>query len=359
MSATARLSGWLKKSAAHEPVAPAGDVRALVKRQLFEDIGDFLRIHDLEVSDRNFAVARAYFTGDPAVAPQIEALLREHGRLSDAMLAAIGAPREGALSAELVDAAAAQLSTQLGKCLAIVGDSRVLSEDYEASLAIETISVVSDPVGAFERIMRLTRQLVDATRTMEGRLDTARRETGRLRASLERARREADRDHLTGLPNRRHFEARLNALAVDGGGCVALCDVDDFKEINDRHGHTTGDRVLRFIGSFLDRTLGKDVVVARYGGEEFVCLFKTQTVEQAMALLEGARLGLLARELVNKDTDEPIGRLTFSAGVAALGTTPHDAVGRADEALYAAKRAGKNRLVAAGATIHLVPAIEE
>jgi diguanylate cyclase len=179
-------------------------------------------------------------------------------------------------------------------------------------------------------------------------LERTRREADSLRRDLRQARRAAERDHLTGLPNRRALEAALRALdAGDTPATVALCDIDDFKQVNDRFGHAAGDRVLRFVAGFLERELGGDVLVARHGGEEFACLFRRADSRAAMARLDTARERLSARSLVNQETGLAFDRVTFSAGVAPLGEDGGAAaLAEADLALYAAKHAGKNRVCA-------------
>jgi len=150
---------------------------------------------------------------------------------------------------------------------------------------------------------------------------------------------EARRDALTGLPNRRAFEERL--AASDGETAVALIDVDDFKDVNDRHGHAVGDAVLRQIARIAQRPLRTSDDVYRLGGDE-LALVVAGTAAEAGRLVERIREAVL-----NVGRAGPLP--TLSAGVAAF---PRDAgrveelLEKADAALYAAKRAGKNRVAA-------------
>jgi diguanylate cyclase len=148
------------------------------------------------------------------------------------------------------------------------------------------------------------------------------------------------------LPNRRSFESRLrNVLAEPGPrrAAVALIDIDDFKQVNDRFGHPAGDRVLKFVAGFLRAQLRRKVLVARYGGEEFALLFDEMSLEEAATALDDVRDRLSRRSLVHQDSGEAIGRVTFSAGIVAVGGGD-DVLHAADLALYAAKNAGKNRV---------------
>ncbi|GAA3442398.1 diguanylate cyclase [Planomonospora venezuelensis] len=171
-----------------------------------------------------------------------------------------------------------------------------------------------------------------------------------LRADLAE---QAVRDALTGLYNRRHLMEVLRrevALAAAGGGplSVALLDVDHFKQVNDGYGHGVGDEVLVRFAGLLSGQAGPRDVVARYGGEEFVVVFPGATGEQARARTEAlrARVAGEAARIGGHDL-----HVTFSAGVAMLtgGQGPDGLLHSADEALYAAKRGGRDRVELAAA----------
>lgn len=154
-------------------------------------------------------------------------------------------------------------------------------------------------------------------------------------------------DPLTGLPNRRALTMALDmaleqhAAGRGKGVSVAVVDVDHFKVINDVHGHATGDEVLVALADTL-RAHSADGMAARYGGEEFVILFPDSTGEQARAQCEFLRTAA---------TSLPVDlAVTVSIGVAECrrrDDTAEDAFRRADQALYAAKRGGRDRVVLA------------
>ncbi|MEO6909670.1 MAG: diguanylate cyclase [Edaphobacter sp.] len=154
-------------------------------------------------------------------------------------------------------------------------------------------------------------------------------------------------DGLTGLRNRRAFEERLGmefsmARRRKRELSVLLIDVDDFKRINDRWGHAAGDEVLRRLGMIRRTTVRLPDLPARYGGEEFVVLLPESGEESALGLARRIMARMAAEEWVY----EP---LTISIGMAAMNDSlvnGHQLVEMADEALYAAKRAGKNRVMA-------------
>jgi diguanylate cyclase len=140
-------------------------------------------------------------------------------------------------------------------------------------------------------------------------------------------------------------------VAGDDSGplTLALCDIDNFKAINDGHGHETGDRVLRFVAQLLREQLDRRAFVARYGGEEFVCLFQGVGVDAAVAALDAARIALSHRSLRDQSSGAAIGAITFSAGVAAADGDATAALREADSLLYAAKRQGKDQILARAA----------
>jgi diguanylate cyclase (GGDEF)-like protein len=163
----------------------------------------------------------------------------------------------------------------------------------------------------------------------------------------------ADIDGLTGVNNKRYFKKRLQdeAHKADAGSPLSLLllDIDHFKHYNDTNGHLDGDDVLRKVGQLLKGAVRDDDVVARYGGEEFVVVYPGTGKEDAVRLAEGIREAV-AFQVFPNGVRQPSGALTISGGVA---TFPEDAqsavelVRSADQALYDAKAAGRNRIVAA------------
>lgn len=175
-----------------------------------------------------------------------------------------------------------------------------------------------------------------------------------LRA-LALARDRALRDDLTGVLNRRFLGEVLpkfvgQALRAEQPLSVVMADVDHFKRVNDQLGHAAGDRVLRTVAQALRARLREGDLVLRYGGEEFVLLLPQTPLDQAMHLAERLRHGL--EHLDWEEAGLPQGmRITSSFGVATLPQHTREGerlLAVADQALYAAKEQGRNRVVAAG-----------
>jgi len=160
---------------------------------------------------------------------------------------------------------------------------------------------------------------------------------------------EASTDALTGLPNRRYFDEFCGLLArrrrAEDAVGVLMIDIDKFKSLNDRFGHAAGDEVLKAVGGAIVRALRDDDVPARYGGEEFVVLLRNPTGPVALEIGERVRAAVASLDLSRLR----IPGVTVSVGVA---VTDHDdqpignLIEDADRALYRAKRAGRNRVVA-------------
>ncbi|MDB5678796.1 GGDEF domain-containing protein [Sphingomonas bacterium] len=201
-----------------------------------------------------------------------------------------------------------------------------------------------------EDITRMATTMLDRVQAAEERLATATVEAEALRVELEAARDDARRDPLTGLANRRALEDAFAAASEENVPiCIALCDIDRFKSVNDRFGHAVGDRVLKAIAEALREACGEHLV-ARYGGEEFAILFTGVTVDAAVATLDGARGAVAAKRYRLRETDAPLGAVTFSGGVSVheAGEVMGSVMGRADRLLYAAKHAGRNQIKAGG-----------
>jgi two-component system, cell cycle response regulator len=178
----------------------------------------------------------------------------------------------------------------------------------------------------------------------------------RLQDELEQKNRELERlsisDGLTGLFNHRHVQHLLEeeferAVRTRGRLTVAMLDLDRFKAVNDTFGHQAGDRILQELAELLRREAREVDKLGRYGGEEFILLLPDTGIEDAAVLLERVRRSV-ARFPFPVGTDEPH-RMTVSAGIASF---PYPGVGDAqallgfaDQALYAAKDAGRNRVV--------------
>lgn len=156
-------------------------------------------------------------------------------------------------------------------------------------------------------------------------------------------------DPLTGALNRRGLDRRfpLHDTADDGVVCVAVADIDHFKDINDEYGHAVGDEVLKVVTKRIASVLRASDAIVRYGGEEFVLLLPAIGVQRATRVGERARAAVADSPIVVGDAKISV---TVSVGVAEgrPAEARDDLLRRADAAMYEAKRAGRNRVVVAG-----------
>ncbi len=249
----------------------------------------------------------------------------------------------GATPAQLLRTRALNMIHPIDRDLAMIAH-RDAVRDPAGTQIFEYRAQVSG--GAFCWFESHIRAVVDDHGTVTGTMamirDVSHRKT--IEAELSRA---ASTDPLTGLVNRRVFDAALAVqveIGAGGGiaGCVAVFDIDHFKSVNDRFGHGTGDHVLQAFARIARSAVREGDIVARLGGEEFGVLFPATGIEQAQSLCERLRTTLSATTLRHGSAAV---ELTVSAGIAAIGgaTSAAAVLRAADIALYRAKADGRDR----------------
>lgn len=210
-----------------------------------------------------------------------------------------------------------------------------------------------------EEVRTIVETIVKATHKMEGQnsdlerqLRESQAQIEELHSSLESIRFESLTDQLTGLANRKRFDESLRKAineAEETGNplCLAMADVDHFKKFNDTFGHQTGDQVLRLVAATMKSNVKGRDTAARYGGEEFGLIMPATSLEAGRTVCDQIRQVVRAKELVKRSTGESLGRITISFGIALFrsGEPVESLIERADEALYAAKRAGRDRVL--------------
>jgi diguanylate cyclase (GGDEF)-like protein len=204
-----------------------------------------------------------------------------------------------------------------------------------------------EPVG-WAVVARDVTALNDQRRELQETNDRLREQVATIEALRANLAEQAVRDTLTGLHNRRFLMESLQRemrLAASEGSplSVALLDIDHFKQINDRYGHGAGDQVLTRFAKLVSGRIRQDDVVARYGGEEFVIVLPGATGEQAMERVDALRAWVAAGRMPAAGRTLTV---TFSSGIASLTgkQSPEELLHAADEALYEAKRAGRNQV---------------
>jgi len=359
-----RLLGWLglKSARGHDDApgavaAQMGEARDRpheVRSQLAHSIMSFLLDNDLDISPANLVLAHGAFSGtNPKLARQFAARSQSAEGITQPWLDELVAHEPEQQGRADLDRLMTKLETDLDSFQASTRQARSVTSDYGVELAqhVSDLEQVEKTGRIVSNLAVLARTMLERTRKAEDDMHRSEEEAKALRRSLARAKRDAEIDYLTGLPNRRAFEALLDrhhgeARAACEALSVAFCDIDEFKKINDVHGHDAGDRVIKMIADTLAHISNDHCHVARHGGEEFVMLFRGLTPSEAAKQLDDARERLSARRLINRKTDEPFGQITFSGGVADVFgyADPRAALKAADEALYRAKESGRNRI---------------
>jgi len=199
-------------------------------------------------------------------------------------------------------------------------------------------------------IMQDTQTMHHSVETLQGKLHESKGEVEKLQQELLNARSEALMDPLTGVFNRRGFEAQMKNLAANAdlqGKKVSflMLDIDFFKKVNDTYGHLFGDKVIRGIAEALKAKVKGQDSVARMGGEEFAVILPDTPLQGAYAVAEHIRQVIEKGKIRRLDKAETVEGITISIGIANCDICGDwtDALRKADEALYASKTQGRNR----------------
>ncbi len=258
---------------------------------------------------------------------------------------------------ERINAVSELMSKNIDSMQTAIHDASESAESYSGSLQQASTSLDGDIDPSALRaltqhLLSETKQMQETNKELEKRLENSRDDVTLLQHDLEEMRRESMTDSLTQIYNRKCFDQQLNKriLEAQKNGtplCLIILDIDHFKNFNDKFGHQTGDQVLRLVAMTLSaNTKGKDMA-ARYGGEEFAIILPDIELKDAARLSDTIRKTIQSKELLKRSTNEKLGRITASFGVARLGESDNatSLIERADRALYAAKRSGRNRVV--------------
>ena len=218
-------------------------------------------------------------------------------------------------------------------------------------LNLKDYDKISDLAQLKKEITEELSRVLNNNNKIHSNITEAQEAVKRLQSKMEEVADMATIDELTGLYNRRALFGRLTeehsrAERYGQGFSLLLIDIDDFKNVNDEHGHQVGDGILRGFGAFLRHNLRDSDFPARFGGEEFICLLPSTDIDQAVQAANKICQLLTKSTLSSKKIDVTL-RITVSIGVAAWtsGDDIDNLIKRADDALFLAKRRGKNQIV--------------
>jgi diguanylate cyclase len=295
-----------------------------------------------------------YFEGDPVITRAIDSV---KGNLTEDVCQQIynkylstGGQDEAVLKvSDQVQHSIAELATILKTVNSATAEYGQTLEDVSEN--IRQAETLEDLGAVVAEILEDTRRMVEKNQTLEGQLNSSSRQVSELKQYLETVKKEATTDGLTGVANRKAFDRTVADAVADAEEhgkklILMMIDIDHFKKFNDTYGHQTGDQVLRLVArTLVSNVKGRDTA-ARFGGEEFAILLPDTALAAGLKVAETLRVSVEERELVNKSSQQNLGTLTISLGVAEYrkGEGVDGLIARADGALYDAKKSGRNRV---------------
>ncbi len=293
-------------------------------------------------------------TPDSALAQEIRRLTEAGEHISDSVAEGLAKRFLTHGGDDTVGDEGFKLMRELASVSELAAEARKSHKAYGQVLAAATQDMSSSDIKGLEALVsalsQATKGALDEYSSLEIRLSKANSEASRLHRRIDQMRMETVTDALTGLANRKALDLALDRLCAEAGESgpltLAFIDIDHFKKFNDNWGHQTGDQVLRYVSGVLARSCSAPRLPARYGGEEFVILFPGESAQPVEQLVNELREEISARALHRRSTNEYLGSVTMSAGIAQRlsGETGLELLSRADDALYRAKNEGRNRV---------------
>lgn len=295
---------------------------------------------------------------NPSVVQGIDAIISAGGKFSPQVLKGL---RENTVVPEQDSQAMEQVSSNIARTLdEVTGKLAAAGKktgDYGRTLTAASggLTASSSPNALrmlVDGLISATKSMQSHTQELEGELQKSASQIAELKEQLTVVRQETRIDPLTGIANRRTFDVELENAVTDwhdncAPTCLLMVDIDHFKRFNDTWGHQTGDQVLRLVAACISENIKGRDTAARYGGEEFAIILRYTRIDDAVGLANQIRNSIECRKLIKKSTGDILGSITVSIGVAEIGEGEggEGLIHRADESLYRAKRAGRNRVV--------------
>lgn len=318
-----------------------------------------MKTHHVIANPRNYMIWYDYCSGhNPGLARAIDALIGQGEKIDSSACDDIYNEfycfdQEGAVIRE----ASTRFQANLGQVLEMLSDANDGVERYGDALEMFSGKVEAGANGddlrkLVEGMLRETHDMKEQNTVLRSQLDKSATEIDALKADLDDIRRQAMTDVLTGVANRSCFDVKLLEWAEEANEsgiplALIMADIDFFKKFNDTWGHQLGDQVLKLVANTMtDCVKGQDVV-ARYGGEEFAIILPNTGLKDAVTVANNVRKTVSTKNLKNRKTGEDFGKITMSFGVSVFepGEDLENLIRRADQALYGAKRGGRNRVL--------------
>ncbi|WP_434357661.1 GGDEF domain-containing protein [Parasalinivibrio latis] len=249
------------------------------------------------------------------------------------------------------------LAQEMGSTMAdTINDTSNFQETLEDTFS--QLARVEEEGLSIEETMALVKNMVKESRGIRSstlhfktQLKDAQKEIARLREELNSSQQDALHDGLTGILNRRAFDAELANFAahhdIKNGFCLCMTDLDHFKSFNDNYGHWLGDQVLKMVAQRLESSCRDGMMAFRYGGEEFAILIPGKKLGTACRIADSIRSAVSKLTIRDRRKGTTVDKMTLSIGVAEFnpGEPVDSLIERADKQLYEAKKLGRNRVM--------------
>ncbi len=314
--------------------------------------------HGIAPTPRNYEIWFAYADGNnPGLGRASEAELETNAEITEEISAEIyNNYLSNEDSASAVQGANKMLREEMARIMRRLSESGGDTSRYKDSLGDYSARLAAKPNVAelgqvITGLVNETESMAEQSNLLEQELEASANKIADLESSLAAVQEQALTDPLTGIANRKSFdEGILEAITESQQECtpvtLAMADIDHFKKFNDTWGHQVGDEVIRLVAKVLtNNTKGRDLT-ARYGGEEFALVLPMTRINQAEVVTNQLREAVARSRITRKNSGEVLGQITLSFGVAQHipGESVEALIARADEALYAARNAGRNQV---------------
>jgi len=311
----------------------------------------------------NYSIWYAYFANEvPGLTKEIDALLENGAIFSMQVSIALfnkyfGTDREAVVLNDIGQSLNATIGTVMAQLSAAGQETAAF--DHRLQSVSGSLRRNGDEIDLKEVVAGLisaTEAMSAKNKALENELHNSADRVSHLQQNLEQLRVEVLTDSLTGIGNRKLFDLTVlnranEANSRSGELCLLMLDIDHFKRFNDSYGHRVGDKVLRVVANRLKAAARPGDLPVRYGGEEFAMILPGMSLEAATVRANQIREELANQYLRNKATGDNFGKITVSIGVSRFRHREQleEFIARADAALYRAKGAGRNQVVAEAA----------
>ena len=320
----------------------------------------YMEKYTIPPTPENYAVVYSYFSeGNEDLKKNLDSLVQEKETVEEADIKSfydkfVNKSEEEKENIQKVEKGLQAIAKNITQMLS--------NASTEANNFGKSLSDCSDTLSgdnAVDSIDQIIKQLSTSTESMSNvnaallkEISETRRETESLRMELEKTQEIANTDSLTGIANRESFMNHIEnqyaeGVLAAGEHCIIMADIDHFKKVNDTHGHLTGDKVIKAVAQILKKgTKGIDLP-ARFGGEEFIVYLPFTDINGAKVVAENIRKMVASCKIIRPKSREAIGQITLSLGVSQISGPDevYETISKADEALYEAKRGGRNKVV--------------